>query len=182
MTKKGKRLLIIVSSVIVVIFLGLYLYAELSAPNHNKFATARKNTAKTAASAAKTMDPILTEDADESLVRPLPSVRLSRTLQKMAYGRYVSNRIREAIDIWEISLYLNESNYLSRRRLEDVKKQLDSVVLEIIALGNMDYQNLRYKRAIYHWEKVLNLLRDKESPEYKQTEEKILLAKRKLRR
>ena len=92
MTKRGKRLLIIVSSALVLMFVGLYLYAELSAPKRNKFTKATPKALKTAAANAKSTDPILAKGADESLERPLPSVRLSRTLQKMAYNRYVSNR------------------------------------------------------------------------------------------
>ena len=59
--------------------------------------------------------------------------------------------------------------------------QLNKIIQDSIHLGNLDYQSLRFQRAIYHWEKALNLLRDKDSDTYLQTLKKIAIAEKRSR-
>jgi tetratricopeptide (TPR) repeat protein len=177
MTEKGKKLLIIVVASMVVIFVALFVISEFMDKGG-----AKKQTKAVAPIAKEKVAVNLTAPEEGAFVHPLPTVTLSRKLQDMASNRHSANRLGEAIDLWEISVYLNDNNNLSRRRLEDAKHQLDRVVQEIIALGNLDYKYLRYKRAIYHWEKVLNLIHDKQSTVYKKTSQKINLARRKMKK
>ncbi|MFH1653383.1 MAG: hypothetical protein ABIE74_04930 [Pseudomonadota bacterium] len=176
MTKGGKKLFMIAGIAMVSIFVALLILSEMMAPKEKGFkkVSGSQNVSQWQMNVEE-------QKSVSSFKRPLPSVTLSRTLQDIAYARYLSNRIHDAIRIWEISLYLNESNYLSKRRQEEAKGHLDQIVNEMVALGNMDYKNLRYQRAIKNWEKVLNLVGDSNGKIYKETLDKITLARKKLR-
>lgn len=179
MSPKGKKLLIITASVMLVLFIVLFF---LATPKKNVAGKNIKGPASSISSNFENSEINLQEEEASLYQRPIPSVKLSRKLQEMASNKYVANRLKQAIELWELSIYLNESNSLSLQRLEIVKKQFDDLIQEIVATGNLDYKNLRYKRAINHWEKVLNLIEDKNSPVYKKTLQKINLAKMKLQK
>ena len=178
MTSQGKKLLGGVAGAMVLIFVALFVVSGSKG-------TGARRAVEPLPERAATQEARVEEGVDEGgaeAVRALPNVTLSRRLQETAMSKFVSNRLGEAIHLWELSVYLNDRNGLSRRRLAEVQEQLDRVVQEIVALGNHDFKYLRYARAIYHWEKVLNLVHDKDSPVYQKTVKKIELAKRNLQR
>lgn len=176
MTKAGKRLFIIAIASLAVIFVVLYIIAGTggSAKQLSKVDRSEKFASK---------DIVLnSDDVVAESERSLPAVGLSKRLCERANVLFVSNRLRDALMLWELSAYIDENNKVSKKRLFEVKSQFERAVEEAIALGNLDFKNLRYDRAVLNWEMALNLIQDRESPIYVQTQQKIMIAKRKMQR
>lgn len=178
MTGKGKKLLLIAVGAVLIVFAVLYGYAE-----YLNRAKARHAVSSGKGSASMPMPAGLPEQqrrrADEV---QMPAERLSSTLLAKARDLYEANRLRDAVVVLEMSLFLDGENPYTSAWLREVRGQLDELVREYIALGNGDFQNRRYERAISNWERVLYLLKDNTSDVYGQTLKKIEYAQDALKR
>lgn len=177
MTPKGKRLLIICAGSLLAVFIVLYLYA-----GHLAGAKGVQTHAGMNRPAIQTAQSLHTDvQARKDSTKTTPAQRLASTLLGKARDLYESNRLSDAVILLEMSLFLDSENTCTRAWLREVEQQLSGLVQEYISLGNADYLNKRYDRAIYNWERVLFLLKDKTSSVYAQTLQKIGYAKEKMK-
>jgi tetratricopeptide (TPR) repeat protein len=178
MTTQGKRLLLITVGAMGLLFGALYLYAGHLTAGKGKPVPAPPPKTSTPAAA------VLPEDggAKGRDLTMMPAQKLSSTLLGKARDLYEANRLRDAVIVLEMSLFLDEENAHTKVWLAEVEGQLQGLVQEYASLGNADYLNKRYDRAIYNWERVLFLLKDKTSPTAVQTLQKIDAARERARR
>lgn len=180
MTGKGKKLLLVSVGALVAVFVVLYVYAEYRGKRGALSAKPPVSRGTQFASIEHRALPEGNEERKNDL--RMPTERLSSTLLGKARDLYEANRLRDAIVLLEMSLFLDEDNPYTRAWLGEVREQLDNLVREYVALGNGDFQNRRYERAIYNWERVLYLLKDHTSETYEQTLKKIGYARDELKK
>ena len=173
MTEGGQKLFKRVLIGMVGLFVVLYGVAEYT--NRSRRPSLPKK--ETKAVSRETIPAFVKRSERADRDRPLPASTLSKELQQMAYSQYISHRLHKALDLWELSLYLDGANQLSYLRFQGATRELTALIQENIALGNTDYNNLRYARAVSHWEKALNLIRDEKSPLYQEMKKAMGLAK-----